>query len=98
MAFELPSLPYPLDALKPHLSAETLQFHHAKHHAAYVNTLNNLIKGKPEEEKQLGEIIRSAQPGPLFNNAAQHFNHSFYWKSLAPRAGGQPKGPIADAI
>jgi len=98
MAFELPKLPYAMDALKPHISAETLEFHHGKHHAAYVNNLNNLIKGTPNEGKSLEEIIRSAPAGGLFNNAAQHFNHSFYWKSLAPNAGGEPKGPVADGI
>jgi Fe-Mn family superoxide dismutase len=98
MAFELPALPYAMDALKPHLSAETLEYHHGKHHAAYVNNLNGLVKGTPNENKSLEEIIRSAPAGGLFNNAAQHFNHSFYWKSLAPKAGGQPGGPIAEAI
>jgi Fe-Mn family superoxide dismutase len=98
MAFELPQLPYAMDALKPHLSAETLEYHHGKHHAAYVNNLNNLIKGSPNESKSLEDIIKTAPSGGLFNNAAQHFNHSFYWKSLAPRAGGAPKGAIADAI
>ncbi|HJZ69375.1 MAG TPA: Fe-Mn family superoxide dismutase [Blastocatellia bacterium] len=98
MAFELPQLPYSMDALKPHLSAETLEYHHGKHHAAYVNNLNNLIKGSPNESKSLEDIVKSAPSGGLFNNAAQHFNHSFYWKSLAPKAGGAPKGAIADAI
>ena len=98
MAFELPRLPYAMDALKPHLSAETLEYHHGKHHAAYVNNLNNLIKGTPNEGKSLEDIVKSAPSGGLFNNAAQHFNHSFYWKSLAPKAGGAPKGAIADAI
>jgi len=98
MAFELPQLPYAMDALKPHLSAETLEYHHGKHHAAYVNNLNNLTKGSPNESKALEDIIKSAPSGGLFNNAAQHFNHSFYWKSLAPKAGGAPKGAIAGAI
>jgi len=98
MAYELPKLPYAMDALTPHLSAETLEYHHGKHHAAYVNNLNNLIKGSPNESKALEDIIKSAPSGGLFNNAAQHFNHSFYWKSLAPKAGGEPKGAIADAI
>ena len=98
MAFELPQLPYAMDALKPHLSAETLEYHHGKHHAAYVNNLNNLVKGSPNESKSLEDIIKSAPSGGLFNNAAQHFNHSFYWKSLAPKAGGAPKGAIADTI
>jgi len=98
MAFELPKLPYAMDALAPHISAETLEYHHGKHHAAYVNRLNELTQGKPEANKSLEEIIKSAAPGALFNQAAQHFNHSFYWKSLAAKAGGQPNGPIADAI
>jgi Fe-Mn family superoxide dismutase len=87
-----------MDALKPHLSAETLEYHHGKHHAAYVNNLNNLIKGTPNESKSLEDIIKTAPSGGLFNNAAQHFNHSFYWKSLAAKAGGPPKGAVADAI
>lgn len=98
MAFELPQLPYAMDALKPHISAETLEFHHGKHHATYVTNLNNLIKGTPNEGKSLEEIIKSAPAGGLFNNSAQHFNHSFYWKSLAPKAGGEPKGAVADGI
>jgi superoxide dismutase, Fe-Mn family len=98
MAFELPALPYPMDALKPHLSAETLEYHHGKHHAAYVNNLNNLTKGTPNESKSVEDIIKTAPSGGLFNNAAQHFNHSFYWKSLAAKAGGPPKGAVADAI
>lgn len=98
MAFELPALPYAMDALKPHLSAETLEYHHGKHHAAYVNNLNNLTKGTPNESKSLEDIIKTAPSGGLFNNAAQHFNHSFYWKSLAAKAGGPPKGAVADAI
>jgi superoxide dismutase, Fe-Mn family len=98
MAFELPALPYAMDALKPHLSAETLEYHHGKHHAAYVNNLNNLIKGTSNESKSLEDIIKTAPSGGLFNNAAQHFNHSFYWKSLAAKAGGAPKGAVADAI
>ena len=97
MAFELPNLPYAYDALAPHISKETLEFHHDKHHAAYVNRLNELTKGTPQEKESLEQIIKSAS-GVLFNQAGQHFNHSFYWKSLAPKAGGEAKGPIADAI
>jgi Fe-Mn family superoxide dismutase len=97
MAFELPNLPYAYDALAPHISKETLEFHHDKHHAAYVNRLNELTKGTPQENESLEQIIKSAS-GVLFNQAGQHFNHSFYWKSLAPKAGGEAKGPIADAI
>ncbi|HYA36379.1 MAG TPA: superoxide dismutase [Candidatus Binataceae bacterium] len=97
MAFELPNLPYSMDALAPYISKETLEFHHGKHHAAYVNRLNELTKGTPDENKKLEEIVKSAK-GVLFNQAGQHWNHSFYWKSLAPKAGGEPKGKIADAI
>jgi len=97
MAFELPNLPYAYDALAPNISKETLEFHHDKHHAAYVNKLNELTKGTPQEKESLEQIIKSAS-GALFNQAGQHFNHSFYWKSMAPKAGGEAKGAIADAI
>jgi Fe-Mn family superoxide dismutase len=98
MAFKLPELPYSMDALKPHISAETLEYHHGKHHKAYVDKLNELVKGTKFESAPLDEILRSADPGPLFNNAEQHWNHSFYWKSMGPQKGGEPKGPVADAI
>jgi Fe-Mn family superoxide dismutase len=98
MAFELPNLPYALDALAPHISKETLEFHHGKHHATYVTNLNNLVKGGKFEKMDLEEIIREAGQGPVFNNAAQHFNHSFYWKCMRPQGGGEPRGRIADAI
>jgi superoxide dismutase, Fe-Mn family len=98
MAFELPKLPYAMDALAPHISAETLEFHHGKHHATYVNNLNNMVKGGKFEAAKLEEIIKEAGAGPLFNNAAQHFNHSFYWKSMAPRGGGEPDGKLAAAL
>ncbi len=97
MAFELPKLPYAYDALAPHISKETLEFHHDKHHAAYVNKLNELIQGTPHASQSLEQIIKAAS-GALFNQAGQHFNHSFYWKCMAPKAGGEPKGTIADAI
>src|SRR3984893_2627534 len=97
MAFELPNLPYAYDALAPHISKETLTYHHDKHHAAYVNKVNELIKGTPHEKESLEQIIKNSS-GPLFNQAGQHFNHSFYWKCMAPKAGGEAKGPIADAI
>ena len=97
MAFEIPNLPYAYDALAPNISKETLEFHHDKHHAAYVNKLNELTKGTPQEKESLEQIIKSAS-GALFNQAGQHFNHSFYWKSMAPKAGGEAKGAIADAI
>jgi Fe-Mn family superoxide dismutase len=97
MAFELPKLPFAADALAPHLSAETFEYHHGKHHATYVTNLNKLIEGTPNAEKPLETIIKSADGG-LFNNAAQHWNHSFFWNCLAPRAGGNPRGKLADAI
>jgi superoxide dismutase, Fe-Mn family len=98
MAFELPKLPYAMDALKPHISAETLEFHHGKHHNAYVTNLNNLVKGSKFENASLDEIVKSADPGPMFNNSAQHWNHSFYWKSMGPGKGGEATGPVGDAI
>ena len=98
MAFELPKLPYAVDALAPHISAETLEFHHGKHHATYVTNLNNLTKGGKFENAPLEQIIKEAGPGGLFNNAAQHFNHSFYWTSMKPRGGGDPAGKVADGI
>jgi Fe-Mn family superoxide dismutase len=98
MAFKLPELPYSMDALKPHISAETLEYHHGKHHKAYVDKLNELVKGTKFENASLEEILKNAEPGPLFNNAEQHWNHSFYWKSMGPKKGGEPRGPVADAI
>jgi Fe-Mn family superoxide dismutase len=97
MSFELPPLPYPKDALQPHMSAETFDYHHGKHHAAYVAKLNELTQGKPEANKSLEEIIRSSE-GPLFNNAAQVWNHTFFWNCMKPSGGGEPKGDLADAI
>ncbi len=98
MSFELPALPYAKDALEPHISAETLDFHHGKHHNTYVVKLNGLLPGSEYENKSLEEIIMSAPAGGVFNNAAQIWNHTFYWNSLAPNAGGAPTGAIADAI
>jgi len=98
MAFELPNLPYSMDALKPHISAETLEYHHGKHHKAYVTKLNELVVGTKFASASLEEIVKTAEPGPLFNSAGQHWNHSFYWKSLSPKGGGEPGGPVADAI
>ncbi len=98
MAFELPALPYEKNALEPHISAETLEFHHGKHHATYVTNLNNLVPGTEFEGKSLEEIITSAPAGGIFNNAAQIWNHTFYWNSLSPNGGGEPGGPLADAI
>ncbi len=97
MAFTLPPLPYALDALAPHISKETLEYHHGKHHAAYVNNLNNLIKGTENESKSLEEIIKNSSGG-LFNNAAQVWNHTFYWNSMAPNGGGAPTGKVLDGI
>lgn len=97
MTFSLPPLPYNKSALSPHLSEETLDFHHGKHHQAYVTNLNKLVEGTPLAEKSLEEIIKT-QSGGIFNNAAQIWNHTFYWHSLAPKAGGNPHGKINDAI
>jgi Fe-Mn family superoxide dismutase len=97
MKHELPDLPYPSNALEPHISAETLAFHHGKHHRTYVDKLNELIPGTPHEKMALEEIIRSASGG-IFNNAAQIWNHSFYWNCLSPDGGGAPTGKIAERI
>jgi len=97
MAFTLPPLPYAKDALAPHISAETLDFHHGKHHNAYVTNLNKLLEGKPEASKSLEEIILSSDGG-VFNNAAQIWNHTFYWNSMKPNGGGAPTGDLAAAI
>jgi Fe-Mn family superoxide dismutase len=94
---QLPPLPYALDALQPHISKETLEYHYGKHHQAYVTNLNNLVKGSEFENASLEEIIRKSSGG-IFNNAAQVWNHTFYWNCLSPRAGGEPKGPLAEAI
>ncbi len=98
MAIELPALPYAQDALEPHISAETLEFHYGKHHQAYVTNLNKLIEGTDKANQSLEEIIKSAGPGPLFNNAAHVWNHTFYWNSLSPNGGGEPTGVLADAM
>jgi Fe-Mn family superoxide dismutase len=98
MAFTLPPLPYDKNALAPHISAETLEFHHGKHHQAYVTNLNKLLEGKPEASKSLEDVIMSAGEGGVFNNAAQVWNHTFYWQSMKPNGGGQPTGDLADAI
>ncbi|MBX3186162.1 MAG: superoxide dismutase [Labilithrix sp.] len=97
MAFTLPNLPYSKDALAPHISAETLEYHHGKHHQAYVTNLNKLLEGKPEANKSLEEIIMSSDGG-VFNNAAQVWNHTFYWSSMKPNGGGQPTGDLLAAI
>jgi Fe-Mn family superoxide dismutase len=97
MAFELPPLPYEKNALEPHISAETLEFHHDKHHNTYVVNLNNLVPGTEFEGKSLEEIVKTSSGG-IFNNAAQVWNHTFYWNCLSPNGGGQPTGALADAI
>lgn len=97
MSFELPALPYAMDALAPHISQETLEYHYGKHHKAYVNNLNNLVPGTEFEGKSLEAIVLSAKGG-IFNNAAQIWNHTFYWHSLSPTGGSEPTGALADAI
>ena len=97
MAIELPALPWPKDGLAPHISEETLDYHHGKHHNAYVVNLNKLIPGTPHENQSLEEIVKSSSGG-VFNNAAQVWNHTFYWNSMKPGGGGEPTGAIADAI
>ena len=96
MAFTLPSLPYSLDALAPHLSRETLEYHHGKHHQKYVDTLNELVDGKGDAD--LEAVILSTDDKKVFNNAAQHWNHSFYWQCMTPDGGGKPAGELAEAI
>ncbi|MBW2958310.1 superoxide dismutase [Fe] [Hafnia paralvei] len=97
MSFELPALPYEKNALEPHISAETLEYHYGKHHNTYVVNLNNLIKGTEFEGKSLEEIIKNSTGG-IFNNAAQVWNHTFYWHCLSPKGGNAPTGAVADAI
>ncbi|ART81440.1 superoxide dismutase [Fe] [Oceanisphaera profunda] len=97
MAFELPALPYAKNALLPHISEETLEYHYGKHHNSYVVNLNNLVPGTEFEGKSLEEIIKTSAGG-IFNNAAQIWNHTFYWHCLAPNGGGEPTGALADAI
>ena len=97
MAFELPPLPYEKNALEPHISAETLEYHYGKHHATYVTKLNGLVEGTDLESKSLEEIIKTSEGG-VFNNAAQTWNHTFYWHCLSPNGGGEATGAVADAI
>ena len=98
MAFTLPELPFPKDALAPHISAETLDFHHGKHHQAYVTKLNELVAADAAlGGKSLEDLVRSSS-GPLFNQAAQVWNHTFYWHSMKPGGGGEPTGAVAEAI
>lgn len=102
MAFTLPDLPYPADALEPYMSAKTFSFHHDKHHATYVTNLNNLIKDTELADKSLEEIVTTSFKDPakagIFNNAAQVWNHTFFWHSMKPGGGGAPTGAIADKI
>jgi Fe-Mn family superoxide dismutase len=97
MIHELPPLPYAIDALEPHISRETLEYHHGKHHKTYVDNLNKLIPGTEFENLSLEDIVRKSSGG-VFNNAAQIWNHTFYWNCLAPNAGGKPTGALAAAI
>jgi len=97
MEHALPALPYAMDALAPHISKETLEFHYGKHHQTYVTNLNNLIKGTEFESSSLEDIVKRSSGG-VFNNAAQVWNHTFYWNGLSPKGGGQPSGPLASAI
>jgi len=97
MEHKLPELPYAKDALAPGISAETIEYHYGKHHKAYVDNLNKLIPGTGFEKMSLEEIVKKASGG-IFNNAAQDWNHSFYWNCLSPKAGGEPAGALANAI
>ena len=97
MSFELPALPYEMNALEPHISKETLEYHYGKHHQAYVTNLNKLTEGKPEADQSLEALIKSSSGG-VFNNAAQVWNHTFYWHCLSPNGGGEPEGALAKAI
>jgi Fe-Mn family superoxide dismutase len=98
MAFELPALPYAQDALAPHISEQTIGFHYGKHHQTYVTNLNGLVKDTPLDGKSLEEVIKAAEPGGVFNNAAQVWNHTFYWHSMTPGGGGEPDGDLKTAI
>lgn len=94
----LPKLPYANDALAPNISAETIEYHYGKHHKTYVDNINRLIQGTEFANLPLEDIIKKAQPGGIFNNAAQVWNHSFYWNCLSPKGGGEPTGQVAAAI
>ena len=97
MTFQLPELPYPMNGLAPHISEETLEYHYGKHHRTYVNNLNNLVPNTQFADMSLEEIIKNSEGG-IFNNAAQIWNHSFYWQCLSPNGGGEPTGALLDAI
>jgi len=98
MEHSLPQLPFAMDALIPHMSKETLEYHYVKHHQAYVTNLNNLIKGTDYENLDLADIVKKAPDGGIYNNAAQVWNHSFFWNCLKPEGGGAPSGALAEAI
>jgi superoxide dismutase, Fe-Mn family len=98
MPFTLPELPYDLDALQPHMSKETLEFHYGKHHKTYVDTLNKLTEGQKLADMPLEQVIVESKEGPVFNNAAQVWNHTFFWNCLSPKGGGEPNGALADAL
>lgn len=98
MEHTLPALPYGKDALVPHISAETLEFHYGKHHQAYVTNLNNLIKGSEFENLDLEAIVKKAPAGGIYNNSAQVWNHTFFWNSMKPNGGGEPTGALGEAI
>ncbi|MFC6635098.1 superoxide dismutase [Microbulbifer taiwanensis] len=97
MAFELPELPYAKNALEPHISEETLEYHYGKHHKTYVDKLNGLLEGSADADKTLEEVVKTSSGG-VFNNAAQIWNHTFYWNCLSPNGGGAPTGAVAEAI
>jgi Fe-Mn family superoxide dismutase len=104
MAHELPALPYAKDALEPHIDTQTMEIHHGKHHNAYVTNLNKALAGTPLESKSIDELVKDIASvpenirGPVRNNGGGHWNHSFFWKLMAPKAGGAPIGKLADAI
>jgi Fe-Mn family superoxide dismutase len=102
MAFELPPLPYPKDGLEPYMSSRTLEFHHGKHHQTYVTTLNELVKNTPLERQSLEDVVRATAGNEsktkIFNNAAQAWNHAFFWNCLRPRGGGRPAGDLLQRI
>ena len=98
MEHQLPQLPFAIDALAPHMSKETLEYHHGKHHQAYVTNLNNLIKGTEYEALDLEAIVKKAPAGGIYNNAAQVWNHTFFWNCMKPNGGGAPTGALAAAI
>lgn len=98
MTFELPPLPYEMNALEPYISQETLEYHYGKHHRAYVNKLNELTADNEYANLSLEEVIKRSQSGPIFNNSAQVWNHTFYWNCMTPNGGGEPEGRLADLI